>query len=137
MPTAITSPNSPAPLGPYSQAVRAGQTVYLSGQVGLDPATGKAVSDGVVQQTEQALNNMAAVLQAAGLGMADVVKTTIFLADMADFAAVNQVYGRHFAGAVRPARSTVQVAGLGLGLRVEIEAVAVAGEPGPGDTPGN
>jgi 2-iminobutanoate/2-iminopropanoate deaminase len=118
----ISSPSAPAALGPYSQAVRAGDFIFCSGQTGLDPATG-VLREGVVAQAEQVLDNLAAVLAAAGASFADVVKTTIFLLDMADFQTVNAIYGKRFTGAL-PARSTVQVAALPKGGLVEIEMVA-------------
>ena len=118
----ITTAAAPAALGPYSQAVRAGGFLFLSGQLGLDPATG-ALREGVAAQAEQALDNLAAVLKQAGAGFGDVVKTTIFLADMADFQAVNAAYGERFPDRP-PARSTVQVAALPRGGLVEIEMVA-------------
>ena len=119
---AISTTGAPAAIGPYSQAIAAGDLVMCSGQLGLDPATGELV-EGVEAQADRALRNLAAVLDAAGLTMADVVKTTIFLADMADFATVNAVYGR-FVTDPPPARSTVEVAALPKGGRVEIEAIA-------------
>jgi 2-iminobutanoate/2-iminopropanoate deaminase len=125
----LNVPDAPAAIGPYSQAqvVRlhgGNRLVFTSGQLGLVPASGDLVAGGVAEQTEQALRNLAAVLRGAGLGLADVVKTTVFLADMSDFAAMNEVYGRHFVSSL-PARSTVAVAALPKGGRVEIEAVAV------------
>jgi 2-iminobutanoate/2-iminopropanoate deaminase len=120
----ISSPSAPAALGPYSQAVRAGDFIFCSGQTGLDPATG-VLREGVVAQAEQVLDNLAAVLAAAGASFADVVKTTIFLLDMADFQTVNAIYGKRFTGAL-PARSTVQVAALPKAGLVEIEMVAYA-----------
>jgi 2-iminobutanoate/2-iminopropanoate deaminase len=120
----IKTSAAPAALGPYSQGIRAGEFVFASGQLGLDPATGN-LRQGVAEQTEQGLDNLAAVLHAAGASMADVVKTTIFLADMADFQTVNTIYGARFAGAP-PARSTVQVAALPKGGLVEIEMIAYA-----------
>ena len=123
--TRIATEHAPGAVGPYSQAVEAGGTVYVSGQVPLVPATGRLV-DGVIQaQAEQVLRNIGAILEAAGLGYADVVKTTVLLADIADFAAVNEVYARFFTGPVLPARAAFQVAALPLGAGVEIEAVAV------------
>lgn len=116
---------APAPIGPYAQAVAAGPYVFFSGQVGLDPKTGAVVDGGVEAQTRQAMENLAAVLAAAGCTFADVVKTTIFLTDMNDFAAVNAVYGESFEGGPTPARSTVAVAALPRGGRVEIEAIAL------------
>jgi 2-iminobutanoate/2-iminopropanoate deaminase len=124
----ISTPGAPAAIGPYSQAVRSGDFVYASGQVALDPATG-AMSDGDVSaQTEQVLANIAAVLAAAGLGFADVVKTTVFLKNMGDFAAMNTLYAAAFApeGVIPPARSTVEVARLPKDGLVEIEVIARA-----------
>jgi len=119
---AIHTAAAPAAIGPYSQAVLAGDYIFTSGQLGIDPATG-ALREGVAAQTEQAMGNLAAVLSAAGASLTDVVKTTIFLADMDDFQTVNEVYGSRFTGGP-PARSTVQVAALPRGGRVEIEMVA-------------
>jgi 2-iminobutanoate/2-iminopropanoate deaminase len=121
--TAISTAQAPAAIGPYSQAIRADGYLFCSGQLGLDPASGDFVAGDVGAQAEQALRNLGAVLEAAGLTFEDVVKTTIFLADMADFAAVNGVYGR-FVTDPPPARSTVAVAALPKGGRVEIEATA-------------
>ena len=123
--TRIATEHAPAAVGPYSQAVEAGGTVYVSGQVPLVPATGRLVDGDIQAQAEQALRNVGAILEAAGLGYADVVKTTVLLADIADFAAVNEVYARFFTGPVLPARAAFQVAALPLGAGVEIEAVAV------------
>lgn len=120
---AILSPNAPAPIGPYSQAVLVGDDVYCSGQVALDPVTGELHGTDAAAQAERVLVNLGAVLEAAGLHFSDVVKTTIYLLDMSDFAAVNDVYARFFKEA-KPARSTVAVAGLPRGARVEIDAVA-------------
>jgi 2-iminobutanoate/2-iminopropanoate deaminase len=122
---AISTSGAPGAIGPYSQAIAAGGLLFCSGQLGLDPATGELV-DGVEAQAERSLSNLMAVLDAAGLGPADVAKTTVFLADMADFATVNAVYGRFFPDPP-PARSTVQVAALPKAGRVEIEAIAVRG----------
>jgi 2-iminobutanoate/2-iminopropanoate deaminase len=122
MKAAVHSKSAPSPIGPYSQGIDAG-AVYCSGQVGIDPTTGNLV-EGVVAQTGRALQNLDAVLRAAGLGLGNVVKTTVFLADMAEFAQMNEEYGKHFSPPY-PARSTVQVAALPKGARVEIEAVAV------------
>ena len=121
--TAISTPHAPGAIGPYSQAIRADGYLFCSGQLGLDPATGDFVAGDVEAQAEQALRNLAAVLDVAGISFAEVVKTTIFLADMADFAAVNGVYAR-FVTDPPPARSTVAVAALPKGGRVEIEAIA-------------
>lgn len=115
---------APAAVGPYSQAIAAGDLVFCSGQIGLEPTTGELVNGGVEAEAERALRNLAAVLDAAGLSLADVVKATIFLIDIADFAAVNGVYAR-FMPDPPPARSTVAVAALPRGARVEIEAIAV------------
>ncbi|MDD3927698.1 MAG: RidA family protein [bacterium] len=123
MKKSVFSGNAPAPIGPYSQAVKAGGFLWTSGQIALDPATGEMVSGGVAEQTEQVCRNLTAVLEAAGVETEAVVKTTIFLLDMAAFPAVNEVYGRFF-GAAAPARSTVGVASLPKGALVEIEAVA-------------
>ena len=121
-PQAIATNGAPAAIGPYSQAITTDGLLFCSGQLGLDPETGELV-DGVEAQAERSLRNLAAVLDAAGLGWADVVKTTVFLADMADFAAVNAVYAR-FMPDPPPARSTVQVAALPKGGLVEIDAIA-------------
>ncbi len=128
MRTAMNVPGAPEALGPYShaQVVRlhgGNRIVYTSGQVGLDPKSGKLV-EGVTEQTKRALENLTIVLGGAGLSLADVVKTTVFLADMSDFKAMNEVYATHFTSSP-PARSTVAVAGLPAGARVEIEVVAV------------
>ena len=122
MKTILSTADAPAAIGPYSQAVRSGEALYCSGQLGIDPATGK-LAEGVAAQAEQALKNLEAVLKAAGASMADVVKTTVFVKDLADFGTVNTIYGQHF-GADFPARSCVQVAALPAGGLVEIEAVA-------------
>ena len=119
---AIQTNGAPAALGPYSQAIRSDEFVFCSGQIGIDPATGELV-DGIEAQAERALRNLQSVLDAAGLGFDDVVKATIFLADMNDFAAVNAVYAR-FMPDPPPARSTVQVAALPKGGLIEIEMTA-------------
>ncbi len=124
----ISTAGAPGAIGPYSQAIGAGRLLMCSGQVGLEPATGELVDGGVAEQAERALRNLGAVLDAAGLGFADVVKTTCFLVDMAEFAVFNEVYGR-FMPDPPPARSTVAVAALPKGARVEIEAIAVRPEP--------
>jgi len=121
---AITSPEAPRPIGPYSQAIDTGTLVFCAGQVGLDPASGRLVQGGAVAEAEQAIRNLSAVLATAGLGLADVVKTTLFLADLGDGPKVGEVYARLFPEPY-PARSTVQVAALPAGARVELEAVAV------------
>ena len=123
---AISAKEAPAAIGPYSQAIRVGDTLFASGQIGLDPATGQMVSGGIAEQTVRVLENVKAVLAEAGLKMKDVVKTTVFLKSMGDFAAMNEVYARYLAadGAVPPARSTVAVAGLPKDALVEIEIIA-------------
>lgn len=122
----VHTDQAPKAIGPYSQAVTHGDLVFTAGQIALDPATMEVVPGGVAEQTQQVLANVAAVLAAAGSGLGKVVKTTVFLADMADFAAMNEVYARAF-GEHRPARSTVAAAGLPRNVRVEIEVVAVRG----------
>jgi len=120
----VTSSEAPRALGPYAQAVDTGSLVFCAGQVGLDPATAKLVPGGIAAETARVLENLAAVLAAAGLGLADVVKTTVFLADLGEFKAMNEVYGRYFTPPY-PARATVQVAALPASARVEIECVAM------------
>ena len=115
---------APAPIGPYNQAVALDGLIFCSGQIAIDPVAGKLIEGDVAAQTEQVMSNIAAVLAAAGASFAGVVKTTIFLVDMADFATVNEIYGEAFAAGVAPARSTVAVAALPLGARVEIEVIA-------------
>lgn len=121
--TVVATPNAPKAIGPYSQAIVSGTLVYTAGQVGLDPATMELVEGDVSAQSERVFANLQAVLTAAGTGFDRVVKTTVYLTDMADFGAMNAVYARHF-GDHRPARSTVAVAGLPKGARVEIDVVA-------------
>lgn len=121
----ITTAEAPAAIGPYSQAVRFGELVFLSGQIPLDPATGQMVGDGDVRaEAEQVMENLQAVLAAAGSSFARVLKTTIFLTDLGDFAAVNEIYGERFEGIEPPARATIQVAALPRGAKVEIEMIA-------------
>jgi 2-iminobutanoate/2-iminopropanoate deaminase len=122
----VHSPGAPKAIGPYSQAVeaRGARTLWLSGQIPLDPATGELVQGDIVAQTERVMENLGAVLAAAGAGFTHVVRCTIYLADLGDFAKVNEVYGRRFPRDP-PARATVQVAALPRGARVEIDAVAV------------
>ena len=120
----VATDRAPRAIGPYSQAIVADGVVYTAGQVALDPQSGELVGTTVAEQTEQALKNLTAVLAAAGSSLGQVVKTTVYLADMADFAAMNEVYGQHF-GVHKPARSTVQAAGLPKGARVEIDAIAI------------
>ncbi len=119
----ITSPNAPAAIGPYSQAVQSGRLLFCSGQLGIDPATGKLASDDVSGQAAQVFRNIKAVLAAASVDLSAVVKTTVFLASLDDFKIVNELYAREF-GNHKPARSTVQVAGLPMQGRVEIEVIA-------------
>jgi 2-iminobutanoate/2-iminopropanoate deaminase len=119
----ISSPDAPKAIGPYTQAIRTGQLLFASGQIPTDPATGAIVDGDVAAQTRRVFDNLGAVLKAANLSFADVVKTTVFLADMNDFAAVNEVYGKYFAEPY-PARATVQVARLPKDARVEIDLIA-------------
>ncbi|HLX26796.1 MAG TPA: RidA family protein [Candidatus Cybelea sp.] len=121
----VHSPHAPHPIGPYSQAVQCGMELYCSGQIPLDPKTGEIVEGDVGAQAERAIENLGAVLCAAGYEFVDVVKTTIFLVDMNDFAAVNAVYEKYF-GMSKPARSTVAVAALPRGARIEIDCIARA-----------
>jgi 2-iminobutanoate/2-iminopropanoate deaminase len=120
----ISTKHAPAAVGPYSQAVRTGNMVFTAGQIALNPATGKMLEDDITIQTEQVLKNLTAVLEAAGTSLNNVVKCTVFLQDMGEFAAMNAVYGQFF-GENPPARSAVQAAALPLGARVEIEAIAL------------
>ncbi|AME03358.1 RidA family protein [Selenomonas sp. oral taxon 136] len=118
----IHSDNAPAALGPYSQAMRVGSLVYTSGQIGIDPAVGKITATDVAGQAEQVCKNLAAVLRAAGTDLSHTIKTTCFLADIADFAAFNEVYARHFTG--KPARSCIAAKALPAGALCEIEVIA-------------
>jgi 2-iminobutanoate/2-iminopropanoate deaminase len=122
----VTTDAAPKAIGPYSQAITTDGLVFTAGQVALDPKSGELVGKSTAEQTEQVLKNLQAVLTAAGTSLDTVVKTTVYLADMADFAQMNDVYAKHF-GAHKPARSTVQAAGLPKGARVEIDAIAVKG----------
>ena len=122
---AISTQDAPAAIGPYSQAVRIGNFLYTSGQVALDPASGAVVAGGIAEQTTRVVENLKAVLAAAGTSLAQVVKTTVFLKNMGDFAAMNEVYGRYFNQAP-PARSTVEVARLPKDVLVEIDVIALA-----------
>jgi 2-iminobutanoate/2-iminopropanoate deaminase len=119
----VSTPGAPRAIGPYSQGIRAGSFLFTAGQVGFDPASGELVDGGITEQTARVLENIRAILEAAGSDLSQVVKTTVFLVDMGDFAAMNEVYARAF-GNHRPARSTVAVAALPRGARVEIEATA-------------
>ena len=123
----IKTEGAPGAIGPYSQAIRAGGFIFASGQIPLDPATGSLVQGGIVEQTEQVMRNVSALLEAAGSGIDRIVKTTVFLADMNDFSAMNEVYGKYFEKNP-PARATVQAARLPRDARVEIEVVALAGK---------
>jgi 2-iminobutanoate/2-iminopropanoate deaminase len=124
----IATNAAPAAIGPYSQGIAAGEFVFCAGQVGLDPTSGELVEGGIEREAERALDNLRAVLEAAAMTTADVVKTTVFLADFGDFAALNEVYARYFPDPP-PARSTFQVAALPKGARVEIEAIAHRARP--------
>jgi 2-iminobutanoate/2-iminopropanoate deaminase len=119
----VSTAQAPRAIGPYSQATRSGGFLFTAGQVGFDPATGELVDGGIAEQTQQVLRNIEGILQAAGVRLSDVVKTTVFLVDMADFTDMNEAYAAAF-GEHRPARSTVAVAALPRGARVEIEAIA-------------
>ncbi|VGO23318.1 RidA family protein [Pontiella sulfatireligans] len=120
----INTENAPAPIGPYNQAVKSGHLLYTSGQIPIDPATGLLVSGGIREQAIQVLENLKVVLEEAGSTLEDVIKTTVFLADMTDFPELNTIYAEYFSEANAPARSTVQVAALPKGALVEIELVA-------------
>ena len=121
----IQPPNAPAPIGPYNQAILVDNTLYTSGQIALDPKTMELVNRDIESETTQVMKNLSEVLKAAGMDFADVVKTTIFLYDMEDFSAVNEVYGNYFDYKVAPARETVQVAALPKNVRVEISVIAI------------
>ena len=123
MKTVISAANAPAAIGPYSHAISTGDFLFTSGQIALDPATGKIVGDSIEEQAEQVLKNLEAVLAANNMTFANVIKTTVFLTDLADFTIVNQIYATRFP-AEPPARSCVQVAGLPGGSKIEIELVA-------------
>jgi 2-iminobutanoate/2-iminopropanoate deaminase len=119
----IATPDAPKAIGPYSQGIMTGDFLFTAGQIALDPATMEVIAGGITEQTERVMKNLESVLAAAGLGFGNVVKTTVFLQDMSEFSAMNEVYARFF-GAHRPARSTVAVGGLPRGVRVEIELIA-------------
>jgi 2-iminobutanoate/2-iminopropanoate deaminase len=121
----VSTTRAPAAIGPYSQAIRAGELVFCSGQIALDPASGQMVEGGVEAETKQVLENLGAVLEAGGASFATIVRTTIYLVDMGDFPLVNKLYGERFTGAP-PARATVAVAALPRGAKVEIDAIAIA-----------
>ena len=121
----VSTDKAPGAIGPYSQAIKAGGMVFCSGQIPIDPATGEFVSNVVSEQTEQVLKNLTEVLKAAGTGLDNVVKTTVFLADMNDFVEMNEVYGRYFSDN-KPARATVQAARLPRDAKVEIDCIALA-----------
>ena len=123
----VQTDSAPAAIGPYSQAIRANGFVYVSGQIPIQPETGQFVAGGIAEQTEQVLKNLKALLEASGSSLAQVVKTTVFLVDMKEFAAMNEVYGKYFSD-TPPARATVAAAGLPRDARVEIEAVALVSE---------
>jgi 2-iminobutanoate/2-iminopropanoate deaminase len=125
MKTIIFTENAPAPIGPYNQAVLKGNTLYTSGQIAIDPNTGELVTANIEAETKQVMENMKAVLEAAGMTFENVVKTTIFIMDMNDFGTINTVYGSYFNEKTAPARETVQVAGLPKNLNVEISMIAV------------
>ena len=121
----ITSKNAPSPIGPYNQAVIANGFMYISGQVGMNPKTGKIIKDTISEETEQVMKNLSSILNEASISFENVVKTTIFLSDMNDFSLVNEVYGKYFEEDTAPARETVQVSKLPLGVNVEISMIAL------------
>ena len=122
---AVSTDRAPRAIGPYSQAIAGGGLLFLSGQIPLDPASGELIAGGITEQVTRVLDNLRAVLEAAGSGFDRVLRTTVYLTDLGDFAAMNEIYARYF-GAARPARSTVQVAALPKGARVEIDVIAQA-----------
>ena len=121
----ITSKNAPSPIGPYNQAVIANGFMYISGQVGMNPKTGKIIKDSISDETEQVMKNLSSILNEASISFENVVKTTIFLSNMNDFSLVNEVYGKYFDEDTAPARETVQVCKLPLGVNVEISMIAL------------
>lgn len=125
----IRTAEAPAPVGPYSQAVRQGEWVFASGQIPLDPATGRIVGGEIEDETRQVLHNLSAVLRSGGSSLESVLRTTVYLTDLSLFPRVNAVYAEHFTGSPAPARATVEVAALPLGARVEIDAIALVSEP--------
>lgn len=124
MKTSVFTADAPRPIGPYSQAVKVGNLLFASGQIPVDPATGKLVEGGLAEQTHQVFKNIAAVLKAAGVTFDDVCKTTVYLKDMGDFAAMNEIYSQYFTGEILPARSAFQVGKLPKDSRLEIEVIA-------------
>ncbi len=125
MKTIIKTASAPAPIGPYNQAVRAGQTLYVSGQIALDPETGELLEGSIEEETELVMKNLQAVLNAAGADFSNVVKSSIFVADMGQFSRINEIYGRYFEAETAPARETVEVANLPKYVNVEISVIAV------------
>lgn len=121
----INTPHAPAPIGPYNQAILSGNTLYTSGQIAINPANGELVTEDISAETKQVMENLKAILRAAGTDFSTVVKTTIFISDMNDFAKINAVYGSYFEGLIAPARETVQVANLPKFVNVEISVIAV------------
>ncbi|MDH3381810.1 MAG: RidA family protein [Flavobacteriaceae bacterium] len=121
----INTPNAPAPIGPYNQAVVYGNTIYISGQIPLNPATGELVMDSIQSETKQVMENLKAILEAAEMTFEHVVKASIFISDMNNFAAINEIYGAYFNNETAPARETVQVAGLPKNVNVEISMIAI------------
>ncbi len=121
----ITTSNAPEPIGPYNQAVLAGSTLYISGQIPMDPATGKLVEDGIKMETKQVMENLKAILTEAGMTFEHVVKTSIFIKDMRQFSEINEVYSSYFNGDTAPARETVEVSDLPKSVRIEISMIAV------------
>lgn len=120
----INTSGAPAPIGPYNQAIKAGSTLFISGQIALNPETGQIEKDDITSETHRVMQNLRAILTEAGMDFSDVVKTTIFIMDMNDFSQINEVYGKYFSGYF-PARETVQVAGLPKGVNVEISMIAI------------
>ena len=125
MKKAITSKHAPAPIGPYNQAIMSGNTLYISGQIPINPATGELENDSIEQETTCVMNNLKAILKEAGMTFKNVVKCSIFISDMSNFGKINEVYGQYFDNEWAPARETVQVAALPKAVNVEISAIAV------------
>lgn len=126
--TQVVTAQAPAAIGPYSQAVKAGSTIYISGQIAIDPAVGKITATTIEEQTTQVLKNLKAILAAEGLTLENVVKSDVYLKDLKDFAAMNRIYGEHFSNGVKPARATVQISKLPMDALVEISCIAVIPE---------